>query len=103
MNLFVLVACVSAVELGSQYFAIQSLAARANCASVIGIRCRTFTPLRNDEQGSVDVSERVQTMATVAQVTKRSPPFFRKAACRINPYRITAFHKLVKHLADSSE
>jgi hypothetical protein len=42
-------------------------------------------------------------MAAFVQVTKKSTPLFGKAVRLVGSNRITAFHELVKHLADSLE
>ena len=60
-------------------------------------------PFRDCEQEFVDVSERAQTMAILVQVTKKGTPLFSKPAHLVNAHPITAFHQLVKHLADSLE
>lgn len=104
MNLFVAVSRVSVLEPGAQDLAAQSSAA---CKIDLHFRYRHSLPyvhpLGDGEQHSIDVPELVETVAMIAQVTKKGTPLFGKAAGRVNPNRITAFHELVEHLADSLE
>jgi hypothetical protein len=60
-------------------------------------------PLRNNEQELVDVLERAQNMAALAQVAKKSTPLFGKATRLVNLNPISTFHQEVEHLADSLE